>query len=448
MTRQNLRAGRDATSIGRDHIFNVSISGGLVAAAFVIGRASLHSPPPVPVVQMPVLVPNAAPPVASPLHSIPSVSSNPVTQLGGGVAAAQLAAPAAVPSQSQPEFSGSPAAVPRPTAPAVNQQVVTQSSPVVVPRLSAPVANQQVGNQSSGSGATNITNVIGNEAKHIVTGNSAPVTINENHGPQSMLLQPKAAEEQLTKFKSAGDQLEKQVLSAAKKASAHIEDATTKAMADASDQLTTGQPAVAQPVDVANADPAPVLDRDTKSHRHLAGVAAELAGNVTANPSMFSAPSKAAFVMDDVTSSEATEPSLEEPAPAPPDESMVKSLDSQILDDQSVPRGDEPLGDLIETAPPEDPPSGVIEAEPPTSTNDNEPVGEPIETESPIVVDEMPSPSIDADTGNLTESEAVSQPENQSAGITEGWVPAVDERSSSEVPPRYKRVINPVHGVV
>jgi hypothetical protein len=95
---------------------------------------------------------------------------------------------------------------------------------------------------------------------------------------------------------------------------------------------------------------------------------------------------------------------------------MVKSLEPQTPDDPSI-QGIE------------DPSSELIEGEPPNS------------------LEEQPSELIDPDTGDITESEAVSQPENQSAGITEGWVPAADERSSSEVRPRNKRIISPTYGV-
>jgi hypothetical protein len=123
MTQQKLRAGKNATAIGRDLVLNVGTSSGwLLAAALLGGRMFPHSPTPVAGVPMP------ATPAAHPVTAILHISPNPGTQLGGGVAAVQLAAPVAMPSQSPPEFSVSSVSVRRSVAPTVSQQVVTQSS--------------------------------------------------------------------------------------------------------------------------------------------------------------------------------------------------------------------------------------------------------------------------------------------------------------------------------
>jgi hypothetical protein len=434
MTRQNLRAGRDATSVGRDLILNVGTNGGwLLAAALVGSRVFPHTSTPVAVESMKPATGVGVPTVDPQVSSIPPVSSNPGTQVAGGVAAAQLAAPVAMPSQSSPEFSGSPVAVSRSAAPNVSQQVVTQSFPVAVPRPAAAAAvNQQVVTQSSGGGATNITTVSGNKARNIVTGTNGSVTINESPGPQSMILQTKAIE-------TLENRVGKTVVSAVEKVAVKWSAETKAAIADASEQALNEPQVIAQPSAVANADAVPVLERNTKSYRPLAGVTAGLAGATTANSNSWPVSPRTALVPDDETPPLPAEPRYEEPPPAPPEapeepeEPMVKSLESQTPDDPSI-QGIEEL------------PSDSIETEPPSALDEQS--SDLIEREPPSALEEQPSELIDPDTGDITESEAVSQPENQSAGITEGWVPAADERSSSEVPPRYKRVINPVHGVV
>jgi hypothetical protein len=416
MTRQNLRAGRDAISVGRDLILNVGTNGGwLLAAALVGSRVFPHTSTPVAVESMKPATGVGVPTVDPQVSSIPPVSSNPGTQVAGGVAAAQLAAPVAMPSQSSPEFSGSPVAVSRSAAPNVSQQVVTQSFPVAVPRPAAAAVNQQVVTQSSGGGATNITTVSGNKARNIVTGTNGSVTINESPGPQSMILQTKAIE-------TLENRVGKTVVSAVEKVAVKWSAETKAAIADASEQALNEPQVIAQPSAVANADAVPVLERNTKSYRPLAGVTAGLAGATIANSNSWPVSPRTALVPDDETPPPPADPRYEEPPPAPPEdpgepeEPMVKSLEPQTPDDPSI-QGIE------------DPSSELIEGEPPNS------------------LEEQPSELIDPDTGDITESEAVSQPENQSAGITEGWVPAADERSSSEVRPRNKRIISPTYGV-
>jgi hypothetical protein len=251
------------------------------------------------------------------------------------------------------------------------------------------------------------------EARNIVTGTNAFVKINDNPGLQSMILPTKSIE-------TLENREGKTVVSAVEKVTAQSSAETKAAIANDSDQAASERQVISQPPNVANADAAPELERNW---RPLAGVVAELAGATTTHPNALPVAPRNAFSPDDDT------------PPAPlgslelPERVMNKSLGDQVPDDVSTQGIEEPSSDPLGTEPPsavDEMPSDLIEVKP--------------------AVDEMPSELIDLDTEEMSESDSLNQPEN-SSDIEEGWVLPVDERSPSEVRPHGKLIISPAHGV-
>jgi ribosomal protein S13 len=126
--------------------------------------------------------------------------------------------------------------------------------------------------QSSGSGETNTTNVVGNEARNIVTGTNASVTINENHRIQSMTPQSKAVVEKLTKIEGMENRLSKTVLSAVKKVNDQSLDKLKKTTELALNRHLDEQQVIVKIADATNEYGVYVLDSDTNVYRPLGKV--------------------------------------------------------------------------------------------------------------------------------------------------------------------------------
>jgi hypothetical protein len=339
------------------------------------------------------------PPVAAPKPAAPAAKQQVVTQRPP-VAAFEPAAP---PAKQQVVAQRSPVAA---SEPAAKQQVVTQRSPVAA---SKPASKQQFVTQSSGSGETNTTNVVGNEARNIVTGTNASVTINENHRIQSMTPQSKAVVEKLTKIEGMENRLSKTVLSAVKKVNDQSLDKLKKTTELALNRHLDEQQVIVKIADATNEYGVYVLDSDTNVYRPLGKVIQTL-------------------VRTDLDSPPEGDETVVSPNVATPTE------------------GDETTAGSSEAEPSTEGGETVVPSNVATPTEGDETTAGSSEAEPPTEGDETTAGSSPPNTGDTNEVDAGLMFEDKS-GVKDDLPPSANEQSSSEVWPYRKRIIDPTNGV-